>query len=172
MKQRPWMTALLLAGSAQAHVTLEQREAEAGTPYKAVLRVGHGCDGSATRKLTVLLPEGFKGAKPMPKAGWTLSLRMARLKEPYESHGKSVTEGLAEVSWTANTEADWLQDAWYDEFVVRGTLPGQPGPLWFKVRQDCVQGAWDWSELPAEGMSTSGLKAPAVLLRVTPRVPR
>uniref|UniRef100_UPI0013D3B0BB DUF1775 domain-containing protein n=1 Tax=Escherichia coli TaxID=562 RepID=UPI0013D3B0BB len=45
--------ALLLAaaGAAQAHITLDQPEAETGKPYKAVLRVGHGCDGSATRQI-------------------------------------------------------------------------------------------------------------------------
>lgn len=160
---------LLIAGSAEAHITLDQREAEAGSIYKAVLKVGHGCEGSPTKQITVQLPPGFKGAKPVPKAGWTLKLRMEKLAQPYESHGKAVTEGLAEVSWTANSEADWLQDAWYDEFVVRGTLPEQAGPLWFKVRQTCAQGEWNWAEVPAEGLSTRGLKAPAALLQVTPK---
>lgn len=161
------ITSLLIAGSAKAHITLEQREAEAGSVYKAVLKVGHGCEGSPTKQITVLLPPGFKGAKPVPKAGWTLKLRMQKLAQPYESHGKPVTEGMAEVSWTANTEADWLQDAWYDEFVLRGTLPAEAGPLWFKVRQTCAEGESNWAEVPAEETSTRGLKSPAALLLVT-----
>jgi uncharacterized protein YcnI len=173
MKRQAILTLLALAATvSQAHVTLEQREAEAGTVYKAVFKVGHGCDGAATRKLTVLLPAGFKGAKPTPKAGWTLHLRKEKLAQPYDSHGKAVTEGLAEVSWTANTEADWLQNAWYDEFVVRGSLPEQAGPLWFKVRQSCAQGESNWAEVPAEGTSTRGLKLPAALLQVAPRAQR
>ncbi|MDI4635398.1 YcnI family protein [Pelomonas sp. V22] len=163
------IASLLIAGSAAAHITLDQREAEAGSVYKAVLKVGHGCEGSPTRAITVLLPPGFKGANPVPKAGWTLKLRMEKLAQPYESHGKPVTEGLAEVSWTANTEADWLQDAWYDEFVVRGTLPAEAGALWFKVRQTCAQGESNWAAVPAEGTSTRGLKSPAALLLVTPK---
>lgn len=156
------------AAAGSAHVVLEQREAEAGTTYKAVLKVGHGCEGAATTALHVTLPPGFRGAKPSPKPGWTLKLRMEPLAQPYESHGKPVTEGLAEVSWTANSEADHLQDAWYDEFVVRGSLPEQPGELWFKVRQVCVRGETDWSEVPAPGGSIRGLKTPAARLLLLP----
>jgi uncharacterized protein YcnI len=45
-----------LAGSAAAHVTLEQEEAAANSTYKAVLRVGHGCEGAATNTLRVQIP--------------------------------------------------------------------------------------------------------------------
>jgi uncharacterized protein YcnI len=165
------IAALLAAatGAAQAHIVLEQKEAEAGSAYKAVLKVGHGCDGSATRQIVVSLPPGFRGAKPTPKPGWTLSLRTEKLAQPYESHGKPITEGLAEVTWTAVSEDYWLQDAWYDEFVVRGTLPEQVGELWFKVRQVCAQGESLWVEVPAAGGSTKGLKMPAAKLTITPK---
>lgn len=156
-----------LATGAQAHVTLEQGEAVSGSPYKAVLRVGHGCDGAATTQITVTLPAGFRGAKPMPKEGWTLALRKQPLAEPYESHGRTIREDVTEISWTARDDAHALQDAWYDEFVLRGTAPATQGPVWFKVRQRCTQGEWDWSEVPASGASTAGLKAPAVRLLLT-----
>jgi len=170
-KQKILLGALLLNTAAQAHVTLEQPEALAGSPYKAVLRIGHGCAGSATTKVSVLLPAGFRGAKPVPKAGWTLALRREKLATPYESHGRSITDELAEVSWTASSEASYLQDDWFDEFALRGSLPATPGTLWFKVRQSCVQGEWDWSEVPASGSSTKGLKAPAVRLELRPTAP-
>ncbi|MCV2353412.1 YcnI family protein [Paucibacter sp. B2R-40] len=165
------MTRLLLAlafvPAAQAHVTLEQAEAVAGTPYKAVLRVGHGCEGSATTRITLTLPAGFRGAKPSPKAGWALELKREALAKPYESHGRMIGDELVEVSWTAKSEDAYLQDAWYDEFVVRGILPEALGPIWFKVRQSCVKGEWNWADLPSEGDSTKGLKAPAVRLLLT-----
>ena len=45
-------TALLGAAGATtiafAHITLENQQAAVGASYKAVLRVPHGCDGSAT----------------------------------------------------------------------------------------------------------------------------
>jgi len=41
-----------------AHATLETRQAPVGASYKAVLRVPHGCDGSATVSLRTRIPEG------------------------------------------------------------------------------------------------------------------
>ena len=160
---------LAAAAGAQAHITLEQPEAEAGKPYKAVLRVGHGCaGGAATKEIVVTLPAGLRDAKPSPKPGWALSVRRAPLAKPYESHGKPVTDEAAEIRWTARSEADQLPDAWYDEFVLRATLPAEPGPLWFKVRQVCTEGEWNWADIPTAGAGTGGLKAPAVRLLVKP----
>ena len=57
------------ASVANAHITLEQSQATSGKAYKAVLRVGHGCEGKATIKIRVKVPEGQLSAKPMPKSG-------------------------------------------------------------------------------------------------------
>ncbi len=156
--------ALLMGSQAQAHVSLEQGEAIAGSPYKAVLRIGHGCDGAPTTQVTVTLPEGLRGAKPQPKEGWTLAIRKKPLAQPYDSHGKTIREDVTEISWTARDEAHYLQDGWYEEFVLRGGLPESVGPVWFKVHQRCTEGEWNWADLPASGTSTAGLKAPAVRL--------
>jgi uncharacterized protein YcnI len=158
------------AGPASAHVTLEEAQARAGKPYKATLRVSHGCEGTATHTLRVQVPAGFRGAKPMPKPGWTLQTQRAPLAQPYESHGRRITDDVVEITWTAATREAWLADAHYDEFVLRGQLPAQPGPLWFKVQQLCEKGQWDWFDTPADPKSTSraGLKAPAALLEVLP----
>jgi periplasmic copper chaperone A len=153
---------------ARAHVTLEQPKAPAGSTYKAVFRIGHGCDGSATHTVRVALPAGFRGAKPMPKAGWTLDVRKAPLAQSYESHGRTVNDDVVEVSWKATPREAWLPDAHYDEFTLRGQLPAAAQPLWFKVQQLCERGEWNWADVPASGTSMRGLKAPAVLLEVTP----
>ena len=153
---------------AQAHVTLEQAQVQAGAAYKAVLRVTHGCEGTATHTVVVRIPPGFRGAKPMPKAGWTLTVQRAPLAQPYESHGRTVREDVVEVTWAAASRDVWLADAHYDEFVLRGQAPSQTGPLWFKLRQLCEKGEWNWAEVPATGTSTRGIKAPAALLEVTP----
>jgi uncharacterized protein YcnI len=154
----PLLILLAASGAARAHIVLDQQEAEAGTAYKAVFKVGHGCAGSAVRQITVTLPPGLRGAKPMPKPGWTLALR-------------SANGAVAEISWTANSEADQLQDAWYDEFVLRATLPEQPGELWFKIKQSCVVGAIDWAELPGDGVAVEALKTPAARLMVKSKAP-
>lgn len=158
--------ALLCSGMASAHVVLEQRTAPAGSYYKGVLQVGHGCDGSATRSLRVLVPEGVRSAKPMPKTGWKLEIQKVKLATPYESHGKTVTEDVSALVWTARTAEAALPDAHYDEFVFQAVLPKTAGPLWFKVVQGCVVGRNEWTQVPDSGTATKGLKSPAALLNV------
>ncbi len=157
-----------LSAAAQAHVVLAEPVALANTSYRAAFRVGHGCDGRPTTGIRVSLPAGFQGAKPMPKTGWKLSVRSETLAKPYVSHGKTITDDVVEITWTATSPEHALPDAWYDEFVLRGQLAVQGGPLWFKVLQTCDQGATDWAEVPGNGTSTKGMKAPAALLDVIP----
>lgn len=151
-----WATALTLlaAASVHAHVVLEQRSAEAGSTYKAVFQLSHGCQGAATTGFTVHLPAGVEAVRPMPKPGWALEA----------SQGQAVTPGERQVRWRGGP----LPDGFYDEFVLQLKLPAQPGPLWFRVFQQCEQGVNDWTEQPASGADTRGLKAPAVLLDVRP----
>lgn len=162
----PWLLAAAPALT-WAHVTLEQPQGAAGSIYKAVMKVGHACEGAkTTTAITARLPAGFRGAKPMPKAGWTTTVRRERLAQPYDNHGHLVTEDVVEVHWQANDATAALPADFYDEFVVRGSLPERPGPLWFKVLQSCDVGAMDWAQVPDSGTSLRGLKAPAALLQV------
>jgi uncharacterized protein YcnI len=162
----PTLALLVFASAARAHVTLDQPEAPARSSYRAVFKVSHGCDGAATTEIAVTLPEGLRGAKPMPKPGWTLTTQRRPLKTPYDSHGKAVTDELAEARWVANSAADQLPDAWYDEFVLRASLPAEPGELAFQVRQVCTRGEWHWAELPSAANPKP--RAPAVRLKVVP----
>ena len=155
----------LLSGSvAQAHVVLDQRTAPAGSYYRGAFRVGHGCDGAATVAVTIRIPDGVRGAKPMPKAGWTIERRLEKLAQPYDSHGKTVTEDVVAITWRGGP----LPDAHFDEFALQMQLPDKPGPLWFKVLQQCEKGEIDWATVPASGTSTRGIKATAALLEITP----
>ena len=159
-------TLALASAPVLAHVVLQDGAAAANSSYRATFRVGHGCDGDATTMIRVTMPAGFNGAQPMPKPGWKVSTVIGPLPVPYESHGKKYTEGVLEISWTASSADNALPDGFYDEFVLRGTTPMKPGPLWFKVVQSCAKGSNDWVEVPAKGTSTKGLKMPAALLEV------
>ena len=136
-----------------SHIGLENKSATAGTVYKAVIQVGHGCSGAATTAISVQIPPGFQAAKPYPKAGWAISSDANKL-----------------VTWTAMSKEAALQDVHFDEFVLRGQLPDTAGPMWFKVLQTCNDGVKgssnNWAEVPATGVSTKGLKQPAALLEV------
>jgi len=159
---------LAAAASSFSHIVLDEPVAHAGASYKAVLRVGHGCTGSPTTAIKVQIPSGLRGAKPQPKAGWSLATRSGKLAQPYTSHGKQITDDVVEISWTAASRESWLLNDYFDEFALRGTLPERPGVLWFKVLQTCETGSNDWSEIPTAGVSTQGMKTPAVLLKVLP----
>jgi periplasmic copper chaperone A len=157
---------LIAASSSFGHVVLAEPTAQANASYRATFRVGHGCDGSPITSIKVTIPAGFQGSKPMPKAGWVLSTKVEKLAKPYTSYGKEVTQDVTEISWTAASKDYWLQDAHYDEFVLRGTTQGAVGPIWFAVLQTCEAGSVNWADVPATGTSTKGMKTPAALLEV------
>ncbi len=153
------------------HVVLDEPVAMAGANYKATLRVGHGCEGAPTTAITVLIPSGFQGAQPKFKPGWVLTVQRDKLAQPYSSHGKTVLEDVSEITWTAASREHALPDAFFDEFVLRGGLPQDAQALWFKVLQTCENGRNDWTQIPAQGLSTKGLKFPAALLELIPSGP-
>jgi uncharacterized protein YcnI len=155
--------------TASAHVTLETREAPVGAPYKAVLRVPHGCEGSATISLRIRVPEGMIAVKPMPKPGWKIDTVSGKYPRTYNYfHGAKLSEGVTEVSFSGGN----LPDAYYDEFVVTGFLAGdlEAGKtLYFPVVQECEKGIHRWIEIPAGGRSSGDHGEPAPALKLLPK---
>jgi periplasmic copper chaperone A len=158
----------VMTGAVYAHTVLEYQVATAGQSYKATFKVGHGCGVSPTRQIVVDIPAGVQGAKPMPKAGWRIEVAREKLAQPYTSHGRSITEDVTRISWTAMTDEDLLPNGHYDEFVLVGTLPHKPGTMYWPVRQLCEQGRNDWTEMPKPGQKMHDLKFPAAALEVMP----
>lgn len=165
---RSILPATLILGAAtaaaSAHITLETTEAAAGSSYKAVFRVPHGCDGAATVKVTVKIPEGVIAVKPMPHAGWTIDTVKGKYAKAYDYYGSKLDEGVTEVTWSGGN----LPDAYYDEFVLRGMLAADlpAGMLYFPVVQECDGGKVDrWIEIPEEGKPEPETPAPG--LKVT-----
>ena len=152
---------------AQAHVSLEKREATASTNEKLVLRVPHGCDGSPTVTLRVRIPDGVTNVKPQPKPGWQLTTIKGKLTAPATGdHGQAVGETVREVQWSGGR----LEDAHFDEFAFRAALPNQPGAvLYFPVVQECETGVNRWIEIPEPGKARNDYKQPAPELRLVPK---
>jgi uncharacterized protein YcnI len=159
MKRIFLFAAFCAAPLAHAHVTVDPPSAAAGAYQRLAFRVGHGCEGSATTSITVQIPEGVMGAKPMPKPGWTIAITEGKLATPAQSHGKTVTTRVAELSWRGGP----LPDAYYDEFVMQVKLPDTPGRYAFKVAQVCEKGRVDWTATPAAG---AHVDTPAPVLEV------
>ncbi|RXZ38841.1 DUF1775 domain-containing protein [Oxalobacteraceae bacterium CAVE-383] len=146
----PALAAVLSASAfascpACAHITLDNPQASAGSYYKAVFKVPHGCKGSATLKIRVRIPEGVIAVKPQPKAGWKIDLVEGAYPKAYALHGAQVGSGVREVSWTGK-----LPDAYFDEFVFQAYLTSdlQAGQIvYFPVVQECEKGTERWIDL-------------------------
>jgi uncharacterized protein YcnI len=163
-------TALLLAfaSAAHAHVALEYQVAPADSAYKATFKVGHGCGDAPTRQVSIVIPAGVTGARPMPKPGWALEIQRGKLAEPVTSHGRTISEDVTRITWTARSAGDMLPSAQYDEFVLVGQLPARAGPLYWPLSQVCEPGRLDWVEVPKAGQSPADLKSPAAVLELLP----
>ena len=155
----------LSAPAALAHAVLERKEAAPNAAYRGIVQIMHGCEGAATNRVTVTIPEGVIGAKPMPKPGWELTTTKGAYAKEYQSfHGK-VAEGVKTITWSGGR----LPDDEVDEFTffARVSDAFEPGAsVYFPVRQDCETGSIDWSQVPAPGQDAHALKAPAPSLRI------
>jgi uncharacterized protein YcnI len=148
---------------AHAHVGLQIPTSPAGSSYKAILQVPHGCDGAATTAIKVRIPEGYFNVKPLPKAGWTITSVKGPYQKPHELHGSQVTEGVTEISWTGGE----LPDDHFDEFAFRGTLAGDLSEgtvLYFPTVQVCSTAEEAWIDVTGEADADK----PAPTLTVTP----
>ena len=155
------LASLVFIGAAAAHVGTTPGEAPAGQTTAIGFTVGHGCDGSPTRSVTIRLPAGITAAKPKPKAGWTIQIKRGRLPQPVKDFaGNTVRTGVLQVTWKGN-----LPDAYYDTFELRLGMPNAPGrTLYFPTIQRCAKGVHRWIEIPKKGQAEPEEPAPAVKL--------
>lgn len=154
-----------LISSAAAHAVLERKEAAPNAAYRGVLQIMHGCDGHPTTRVSVTIPEGVTGAKPMPKPGWTIETVKSAYARAYPSFHGQVSEGVTRITWSGGS----LPDDQVDEFTFFARISDAFAPgatIHFPVEQDCTEGSYRWSEVPAEGASARGLKAPAPAVRI------
>jgi uncharacterized protein YcnI len=116
-------------------------------------------------RLVVQLPDGITQARPMPKAGWTLVTTPRTDAASPAAHGAA--RELAEIAW----EGGRLEDAHYDEFIIRFRLPDRPGELLhIPVTQHCEGGRTAaWTEIPEPGRRVTEYRYPAPAIRLQPR---
>jgi periplasmic copper chaperone A len=153
---------LALTAPVFAHVSLAVPSAAAGSTYKAILQVPHGCDGAATTVIKVRIPAGYFNVKPMAKAGWTIETVRGLYDKPYEQHGSTVTEGVTMITWSGGE----LPDDFYDEFTFRGTLAAdlpEGTILTFPVVQLCGTAEEAWIDVTGD----PDAEKPAPVLAIT-----
>jgi uncharacterized protein YcnI len=158
---------IVIAGPASAHITFENKSVAPGSTVKFVLRIPHGCSGSATTAIRVAIPDSLSEAKPQPKPGWALAISSDNVEKVSSaatpSHGEAGP--VKEIAWTGGK----LDDAFYDEFIFRATVgKGASGRIFVPVVQQCESGVERWIDIPSEGGASDDLKNPAPSVRVEP----
>lgn len=153
---------------AAAHVVPAEPTATAGSYHVMTLRVPHGCEGSPTTAVRVLLPPDIVSAKPRQMHGWTLEVVRAPLPAPVRTEHATVTERVAEIAWSGGN----LPDEAFEAFSIMLRLPDRTGPLVFPVIQTCAQGRNAWVDVAPEGQPWGSVRYPAPVLTLTPAKPR
>lgn len=156
------VAALAVVPLATAHVEPTQSTAAAGSYPVIGFNVPHGCDGAATRQVTIQIPAGVSYVKPKVKAGWRIAFTKGTLPQPVKDFsGKTLTTGITAVTWSGGP----LPDAYLDTFELMLGLPNTPGKtLYFKTVQRCTKGVNRWVEIPVKGQAEPEHPAPAVAL--------
>jgi periplasmic copper chaperone A len=161
------VAAFAVHSAAIAHPSFETRQANVGAPYKAVIRIVHGCDGSPTTKVRVQIPEGVIGVRPMPKPGWTIELKRGAYAKAYNFyHGAVLKEGVKEIVWTGKLPDDYYDELVFSAFLTDSLAAGTT--LYFPVYQECQKGSYAWTDVPAPGQNAHALKSPAPGIALLP----
>ncbi len=158
----------VIAGTvaASSHPTLTQKSAAADSYFRASFTVPHGCDGAATTKVSIWLPESIVQARPMLKPGWIVEIQRVKLdKEIDGPHGHKITYRVAKVIFSGGN----LPDDFFDEFTLSLRLPKEAGTLYFPVEQVCGDKVRAWNEIPSPSQKLHDLDNPAAALTVTPK---
>jgi len=131
--------AITSAGPASAHVTISPEEGRAGSYTVLTVSVPHGCEGSATTKVAVQMPEQVLSVTPTRHASWQVRKVMTELDDPVtDSEGNRVTERVDRVVYTAD---DPLPDGYRDAFELSLQLPDTRARPWSSPRSRPVNGA-------------------------------
>jgi uncharacterized protein YcnI len=162
-------TAVTLAGAAPAfaHVTAQPGTAEQGGYAVIALRVPTESDTAGTVSLQVTLPTDhpITSVRTTPRPGWTANIAKAPLDPPIESHGRTITEAVHTVTWTADPGVRIGPGEFADFPLSLGPLPTGTDQFVLPAVQTYDDGevvAWD--QQPAADGSEPERPAPSVTL--------
>jgi uncharacterized protein YcnI len=158
-----WASIGWLCVPAQAHVTLQQKEARVGSVFEATFRVPHGCGKSPTVRLRVRIPDGVVDVQPIPKPDWQIDVRNGKA-----ANGQAARpDRIVEVDWSGRLPHDSR-----GEFVLRASLDNNlvaGRMLYFPVVQECEAGVRRWIEIPRDGKAPADSREAAPGLMLIPK---
>jgi uncharacterized protein YcnI len=162
-------TAVTLVGAAPAfaHVTAQPGTAEQGSYAVIALRVPTESDTAGTVSLQVTLPTDhpITSVRTTPRPGWSATVTRAPLDQPVEVHGRTITEAVRTVTWTADPGVRIGPGEFADFPLSLGPLPTDADRLMLPAVQTYDDGevvAWD--QPPAADGSEPERPAPLVTL--------
>ncbi|KAG0372165.1 hypothetical protein BGX24_000659 [Mortierella sp. AD032] len=152
-------TLLLATSNVEAHVTANPSAGVSGAYFQTNFRVPHGCDGNATDLVIVEIPDKVTSVKPRATVPWVTTINMIPLAVPITTPTGTVNTTIGSVTWSNGA----LPDAMYEDFGLQFKLPQMTGPLYWKVSQHCVNGAWNnWTNIPDSNGKTAGFPAAVI----------
>jgi periplasmic copper chaperone A len=160
---------LAAAAPAFAHVTASPEVAEQGEYAVIAMRVPTESDTAGTVALQVTLPaeHPITSVRTSPIPGWTATTTTAQLNPPIESHGRTITEAVRTITWTA-APGTRIGPGEFAEFPLSlGPLPTGTDRLVLPAVQTYDDGevvAWD-QQPTADGAEP---ERPAPVVTLTP----
>lgn len=155
------------ATPALAHVTAQPGQAEQGGYTVVAMRVPNESDTAGTIKLEVTLPaeHPITGVRTTPVPGWTAAMAKAALPKPVDVHGRTITEAVRTVTWTANPGTRIGPGEFIEFPLSLGPLPTDTDMLVIPAVQTYDDGeVVAWNQPPAADGSEPERPAPTVKL--------
>ena len=118
-----------LPASAHASVQLYGGSPTVGGYGALWIRIGHGCDGSSTKRVVVNVPASFGSAKPQMIGGWRSKVNL-------------LPDGSRQMVW--NATGDPLRDDEFQDFGISVKYPSTEGVALLPTIQTCVVGKTAW----------------------------
>lgn len=165
MHRRLIMAALLVGAawesSAQAHIVVGSGPATANSNNEVTFTVGHGCAGADTYRVTIDIPAGVTGVRPLRSDFGALSV------------GKDMAGTITSVTWQKAPAEALAADIALYKLGIRMKTPDQPfSTVYFAAHQTCraadgTMTTVDWVGTPADS-ADGGTIEPAPGLSIVP----
>lgn len=145
------------AGAASAHVTADPSSTAADSYTVMTVSVPHGCEGKATTKIKIGLPDELAGVTPTVNPNWNV-------KQVHKDG--DAKKDVTEIDYTAKKPLpDDLRDTFELSFYIPPETEGKT--LNFPTTQECTSGETKWDQTPKKGQSEEDLETPAPSFKVT-----
>lgn len=133
---------LAIPAAAQAHITLNPKQAPAGDFTELLVRVPNEQDKAATTKVDLKLPPGFIFASYEPRAGWNVKVIKQKLAKPIQTDDGPVSEQVSELIWAGDGSSQGrIGPGQFTDFPLSVQIPGEAGQtLTFKAIQTYSNG--------------------------------